>query len=58
MRYQGIESRVAIVTGANDGIGAATARALAGSGALALVSYLRVEDPDGRHRADGRRLDG
>ena len=50
MRYQGIESRVAIVTGANDGIGAATARALAGSGALALLSYLRVEDPDGRHR--------
>ena len=45
MRYEGIEGRVAIVTGANHGIGAATAEALAGNGALVLVSYLRVDDP-------------
>jgi len=46
MRYPGIEGRVAIVTGANHGIGAATAEALAASGALVLVTYLRVDDPD------------
>ena len=45
MRYEGIEGRVAIVTGANHGIGAATAKALAGSGAKVLLSYLRVQDP-------------
>jgi 3-oxoacyl-[acyl-carrier protein] reductase len=44
MRYEGIASRVAIVTGANHGIGAATAAALAGRGAHVLVSYLRVVD--------------
>jgi len=36
---------VALVTGANHGIGAATARALADRGAGVLVTYLRVEDP-------------
>ena len=44
MRYEGIDGRIAIVTGANHGIGAATAVALAGSGARVLVSYLRVDD--------------
>lgn len=36
---------VALVTGANHGIGAATARALARAGAAVLVTYYRVQDP-------------
>ena len=36
---------MALVTGSNHGIGAATARALAECGAAVLVSYLRVADP-------------
>jgi 3-oxoacyl-[acyl-carrier protein] reductase len=39
-------AHTAIVTGANHGIGAATARALAGSGCAVLCTFLRVEDPD------------
>jgi 3-oxoacyl-[acyl-carrier protein] reductase len=38
-------SHVAIVTGANHGIGAATARALAASGCAVLCSFWRVHDP-------------
>jgi 3-oxoacyl-[acyl-carrier protein] reductase len=45
MRYEGIEGRVAIVTGANHGIGAATAKALAEGGARVLLTYLRVDAP-------------
>jgi 3-oxoacyl-[acyl-carrier protein] reductase len=36
----------AIVTGANHGIGAATAQALARGGCAVLCTYLRTEDPD------------
>jgi 3-oxoacyl-[acyl-carrier protein] reductase len=38
------DSHVAIVTGANHGIGAATAVALAARGCAVLCSYLRIED--------------
>lgn len=40
-----LKGHVALVTGANHGIGAATARALAGCGASVLASYLRIRDP-------------
>lgn len=36
----------AIVTGANHGIGAATAQALAQRGCAVLCTFLRVDDPD------------
>ncbi len=39
-----LTGHVAIVTGANHGIGAATATALAGCGARVLVTYLRLSD--------------
>ncbi|MCA9830547.1 MAG: SDR family NAD(P)-dependent oxidoreductase [Dehalococcoidia bacterium] len=39
-----LAGKVAIVTGANHGIGAATAVALARMGAAVLVTYLRVQD--------------
>jgi 3-oxoacyl-[acyl-carrier protein] reductase len=42
----GLHGRVAIVTGANHGIGAATARMLAASGVRVLLSSLRLSDAD------------
>jgi 3-oxoacyl-[acyl-carrier protein] reductase len=36
---------VAIVTGANHGIGAATAKALAAQGAAVVLNYLRIDEP-------------
>jgi len=44
VRYAGIEGRVAIVTGGNHGIGAATARVLARYGARVVLTYLRLND--------------
>src|SRR5215469_16860849 len=41
-----MSGHVAIVTGANHGIGAATAEALAGRGCAVLCTFLRVDDPD------------
>jgi len=38
----GLGGRVAVVTGANHGVGAATARALAAQGAAVLITYLRL----------------
>ena len=45
MTSETLASRVAVVTGGNHGIGAATACALAARGARVLVSYLRLQDP-------------
>jgi len=41
-----LNGHVALITGANHGIGAATAEALAGCGASVLLSYLRTSDPE------------
>jgi 3-oxoacyl-[acyl-carrier protein] reductase len=43
-----LDGRVALITGANHGIGAATARLLAEHGAAVVVSYLRISDAGNR----------
>lgn len=42
----GLQGRVALVTGANQGIGAGTARALAAQGAAVFLTYLRLGGDD------------
>jgi 3-oxoacyl-[acyl-carrier protein] reductase len=49
-RHGPLAGRVALVTGANHGIGAATAVALAERGADVAVSYLRLNDIDDPHQ--------
>jgi len=55
-----LSGRVAVVTGANHDIGAATASCLAACGAAVLITYLRIEDatdpgiPDTYRRNRGR----
>jgi len=46
MPLRPLEGRVALVTGANHGIGASTALALVGLGANVVVTYLRLDVPD------------
>jgi 3-oxoacyl-[acyl-carrier protein] reductase len=43
-----LRGHVALVTGANHGIGAATAKMLATRGAAVVLAYLRLHDPDDR----------
>ena len=45
-----LKDKVAIVTGANHGIGAATAKALAMQGVEVLISYLRLGESYSKHR--------
>jgi 3-oxoacyl-[acyl-carrier protein] reductase len=48
MRNPSLRGHVALITGANHGIGAATAKALAVREAAVVVSYLRIPDPGDR----------
>ena len=44
MAYAGLDGRVALVTGANHGIGAATGRVLAAAGVRVVLNYWRLDD--------------
>lgn len=52
MSHFDLTGHVALVTGGNHGIGAATARALADCGARVLVTYLRLDEGEDSGRPD------
>lgn len=52
----GLQGKVALITGANHGIGAATAKALAAEGVAVLINYLRMP-PMGRYQQGEAQLD-
>jgi 3-oxoacyl-[acyl-carrier protein] reductase len=51
----GLNTRVAVVTGANHGIGAAVTRGLAAQGTAVVAAYLRLGDEFGTHPATDER---
>ncbi len=56
MVQTGLQNKVVLITGANHGIGAATAKAFAAEGAAVLISYLRLP-PMNRYKEDEKNLD-
>ena len=56
MSHFDLTGHVALVTGGNHGIGAATARALAGCGARVLVTYLRLDEDEDPDATEGYRM--
>jgi 3-oxoacyl-[acyl-carrier protein] reductase len=53
MKDPGLRDKIALVTGANHGIGAATAQALAGEGAAVFITYLRLHQQNAAHSRAG-----
>ncbi|MBA2680155.1 MAG: SDR family oxidoreductase [Ktedonobacteraceae bacterium] len=56
MVHTGLHNKVVLITGANHGIGAATARAFAAEGAAVLINYLRMPSM-GRYAGGEAELD-